>query len=91
VRSKPRTGLAIDWNTTFTKADGTSAKLMDIVGNFQADIISNLQKIKFRKILTTATQNEFVRIPESNVYVYQHKDNVAASGVELESFGERNW
>ena len=87
VRSIPSTGLAIDWNTTFTKADGTSAKLMDIVGNFQADIISNLQKIKFRKILTTATQNEFVRIPESNVYVYQHKDNVAASGVELESFG----
>ena len=34
VRSKPSTGLAIDWNTTFTKADGTFAKLMDIVGNF---------------------------------------------------------
>ena len=29
-----------------------------------------------------------MKIPGSNVYVYQHKDHVQASGVELASFGQ---
>ena len=87
VTGKPSSGLAIDWNTLFTMADGTSAKLGNIVEQFRADILRDLQKIKFSRFSSTATQNEFARLPGSNVYIYQHKEYTRASSVELQSFG----
>jgi len=71
VKGKPSTGLAIDWNTIFTVADGTSAKLGSIAGDFRDEIIRNLQKIKFSKLSATAAQNEFMKIPGLNAYVFQ--------------------
>ena len=87
IIGKPSSGLAVDWNTLFTMADGTSGKLGNIVEQFRADILRDLQKIKFSKFSGTAVQNEFARLPGSNVYIYQHKEYMQASSVELQSFG----
>jgi len=50
VKGKPSTGLAIDWNTIFIVADGTSAKLGSIARDFRDEIIHDVQNIKFSKL-----------------------------------------
>ena len=70
-----------------TMLDGTSSKLSEVAREFRENILKDLHTIKFSKLSGSAVQNEFIRIPGSYVYVYQHKDHEQASGVEFANFG----
>ena len=67
-------------------AGGTNAKLGTVAKDFREEILTDLQHIKFAKVSNSAIQNEFSKIPGSNVYVYRHKEYMAASKVELTNF-----
>lgn len=86
IIGKPRSGVFIDWNTLFTMPDGTSAKLGKILEQFREEILRDLIHIKFSKLSSTAVQNEFVRIPSSNIFIYQHKEYMQAHNVEIQNF-----
>lgn len=85
IDGKPRTAQAIDWNTVFTMVDGTHSKLSSLAKDFREEILADLQLIKFSRLSVSAVQNEFVRIPGSNVYIYQHKEYMQASSVEFKN------
>jgi len=68
--------------------DGASSKLSNIAKNFRDEVLSDLQSIKFSKLSKSAIQNEFIRIPGSPLYIYQHKEHIQASNVEFWSFGK---
>lgn len=88
IDGKPRTTKAVDWNTIFTMTDGTCSKLSSVAQEFRHLILADLQLIKFSNLSTLAVQNEFVRIPKLNVYVYQHREYMQAGHVKL-SYIER--
>ena len=67
--------------------DGTLSKLSDIAKNFRDEILSDLQNIKFSKLSSSAIQNEFIRIPGSPLYVYQHKEHMQVSNIKFNWFG----
>lgn len=54
---------------------------------FRELILADLKLIKFSNLSTLAIQNEFLKIPRSNVYVYQHKEYVQACTVKLSDIG----
>jgi len=83
IPGEPNSSQAIDWNTTFTMTDGTSRKLGNIAKEYRDEILGDLQCIKFCNLTSSAIQNEFVRIPSSRVFVYQHKEYVQANKVEF--------
>ena len=63
--------------------DGTSSKLSTLAKGSKEEILIHLQHIKFSKLSASVIQNEFSKIPGSNVYVYQHKEFMAASNIEF--------
>ena len=46
-------------------------------------ILADLHSIKFSNLSSSAIQNEFLKIPGSNVYVYQHREYMQANHVKL--------
>ena len=63
--------------------DGAVYTLNVVAKDFRENILIDLQRIRFAKLSATAVQNEFSKIPNSSIYVYQHKEYMAASNVEF--------
>ena len=59
------------------------ATLESIAGNFREAIVTDLQRLKLSGLLSLVKQNEFIRIPNSNDYVYLHTEYMQVSDVKF--------
>ena len=69
-----------------TMLDGTSSKLSEVAREFRENILEDLHTIEFSKLSGSTVQNKFIRILDSRVYIYQHKDHEQANGIEFANF-----
>lgn len=75
------TNEVVNWKSSFTMKDGTTDTLGNVAKSYREAIGVDLQRLKLSGLITTTTQNEFIRMQKSNVFVYSHIQYVPASDV----------
>ena len=74
----------LTWTSLIDSPTGKK-KLKDIIPDFREKCTEDLMRLKVNGLFTSAEQNYFERIPETNIFVYLHREYLEGATVSFKS------